>query len=265
MHPAPRTKGPLAWIACLGASIVSPGVVAAQGSYADLLALFDQWRAFERPAQVAGAPDYSAAAIGRRHDELKRYQGRLAAIDPAAWPIEQRIDYDLVRAQMNGLEFDIRWLRPWERDPAFYQSVWTEQSDTPEHEGPVNHALVELWQYSFPLSADDEARLAGQLRTIPPLLAQARLNLTGNARDLWLTGTGSLQMQEADLADLAVRTAKSGPGLRDAIAAASKATNEFVAWLQAQAPSKSGPSGVGKEHYNWLLRHAHLVPMSWDD
>jgi hypothetical protein len=265
MHPAPRTKGPLAWILCLGASIVSPGVVAAQGSYADLLALFDQWRAFERPAQVAGAPDYSAAAIGRRHDELKRYQGRLAAIDPAAWPIEQRIDYDLVRAQMNGLEFDIRWLRPWERDPAFYQSVWTEQSDTPEHEGPVNHALVELWQYSFPLSASDEAKLAGQLRTIPPLLAQARLNLTGNARDLWLTGTGSLQRQANDLTDLAARTAKSGPELRDAITAASEATTEFVAWLQAQAPSKTGPSGVGKEAYTWSLHNVHLVPLTWDD
>jgi uncharacterized protein (DUF885 family) len=265
MHPAARAKSRYRWILCLGALLVSPQVLAAQGSYAGILSLFDEWRAFERPSLRDGAPDYTAAAVTRRRDELTRYQARLAAIDPAAWTIEQKIDYDLVRAQMNGMEFDLRWLRPWERDPAFYQSVRTEQSDTPEHEGPVNHALVELWQYSFPLSADDEARLAGQLRTIPPLLAQARLNLTGNARDLWLTGTGSLQMQAADLADLAARTAKSGPGLREAIAAASKATNEFVAWLQAQAPSKNGPSGVGKEAYNWSLRNVHLVPLTWDD
>jgi uncharacterized protein (DUF885 family) len=265
MHSAARANGRYRWILCLGALLVSPQVLAAQGSYAGLQSLFDEWRAFEHPSLRDGAPDYTAAAVTRRQDELKRYQARLAGIDPAAWPIEQKIDYDLVRAQMNGMEFDLRWLRPWERDPAFYQSVRTEQSDTPEHEGPVNHALVELWQYSFPLSADDEARLAGQLRTIPPLLAQARLNLTGNARDLWLTGTGSLQMQAADLADLAARTAKSGPGLRDAIAAASKATNEFVTWLQAQAPSKNGPSGVGKEAYNWSLRNVHLVPLTWDD
>ena len=53
---------------------------------------------------------------------------------------------------MNGLDFDLRVLRPWARDPAFYKSVWTEQSDTPAHEGPTHHAVVELWTYAFPLS-----------------------------------------------------------------------------------------------------------------
>lgn len=264
MHAETRAAGPLSRILCIGALLVSPGVMAAQGSYADLLALFQEWRVFERPALRDGAPDYTAAAVSRRNEELKRYQARLAAIEPGSWPIEHRIDYDLVRAQMNGLEFEIRWLRPWERDPAFYVSVFTEQSDTPEHEGPANHALVELWQYQFPLSDGDEAKLAGQLRAIPPLLQQARLNLTGNARDLWLTGTGSMQQQAGALADLATRTAKSGPGLRDAIEVASKATGDFVAWLQAEAPSKNGPSGIGKEAYDWSLRNVHLVPLTWD-
>ena len=263
MHFDTRSTGLFAWILCIGVLLVSPTVMAAQGSYADLLVLFEQWREFERPALRDGAPDYTAAAVSRRHEELKRFQARLAAINPESWPVGQRIDYDLVRAQLNGLEFDIRWLRPWERDPAFYQSVWTEQSDTPEHEGPVNHALVELWQYQFPLSADDEAKLAGQLRSIPPLLEQARLNLTGNARDLWLTGTGSMQQQAESLSALAMKTSGNGSGLRDAIAAASKATGDFVAWLQAQAPSKTGPSGVGKEAYDWSLRNVHLVPLTW--
>ena len=264
MHVDTRARWPRTWILCIGALLVSPNVMSAQGTYADLLVLSQEWRAFERPALRDGAPDYTTEAVSRRHEELKSYQARLAALDADAWPVEQRIDYDLVRAQMNGLEFDIRWLRPWERDPAFYQSIWTEQSDTPEHEGPVNHALVELWQYQFPLSADDEAKLAGQLRSIPPLLAQARLNLTGNARDLWLTGTGSMQQQAESLSALATKTSGSGPGLRDAIEAASKATGDFIAWLQAQAPSKTGPSGVGKEAYDWSLRNVHLVPLTWD-
>ena len=86
---------------------------------------------------------------------------RLAAIDSTQWPVEQRIDYELVRAQMNGLDFDIRVLQPWARDPAFYMSIWTEQSDTPAHEGPAHHAIIELWTYSFPLSPADEKKLAG--------------------------------------------------------------------------------------------------------
>ena len=235
------------------------------GTYDELVALWREWRTLERPALRDRAPDYTAAAVARRHNELKRHQQRLAAIDPSGWTREQRIDYALVRAQMNGMDFDLRVLQPWARDPAFYLSVWTEQSDTPEHEGPTHHALVELWQYEFPLGQDDEARLTPQLRTIPPLLQQARLNLTGNARDLWITGTGTMQGQVTTLDDLAAKTPDGGPDLRRAIADARVATVEFVGWLEQQAPGKSGPSGIGKEAYDWSLRHVHLVPMTWDD
>ncbi len=39
----------------------------------------------------------------------------------------------------------------------------------------------------------------------------------------------------------------------------------FVAWLDAQAPSKTGPSGIGKENYTWSLQNVHLVPMTWEE
>jgi len=246
------------------ASLLVAAPVNAAGNYDDLVSLFREWQALEKPALRDGAPDYTQAALERRATGLKSLQSRLAALDAATWPREQRIDYELVRAQMNGLEFDLRMLQPWTRDPAFYQSVWTEKSDTPEHEGPAHHDIVELWTYSFPLSRADEKKLARELLVVPPLLAQARGNLTGNARDLWLTGTGTMQMQVESLDDLAAKTKNAGPELRRSIAAARSATVEFVAWLQAQAPSKTGPSGVGKEAYNWSLQHVHLVPLTWD-
>jgi Bacterial protein of unknown function (DUF885) len=248
----------------LATALLVTAPASAAGTYDDLLGLFREWQAFERPALRDGAPDYTAPTLARKHTELRVYQSRLAALDPAAWPREQRIDYELVRAQMNGLDFDLRVLQPWARDPAYYQSVWTEMSDTPEHEGPAHHGLVEVWTYEFPLSRSDEQKLARELAVVPPLLAQARGNLTGNARDLWLTGIGTMQGQVDSLEDLAGRTRSSGAELRRSIADARKATVEFVAWLQAQAPSKTGPSGVGKEAYDWNLRHVHLVPLTWD-
>ena len=238
---------------------------APRGSYEDLVALFSDWRAFERQAMREGVPDYTAATLARKHDELKAYQARLSAISPSSWPVEQQVDYQLLRAEMNGLDFYIRVLKPWARDPAFYKSIWTEQSDTPAHEGPTHHDVVELWTYSFPLTPAAEAKLSSELRTIPPFLTQARLNLVGNARDLWITGIGTIQQQAKDLAALKQRTAKTGPDLRGAVRAAEKAINELVAWLEAQAPSKNGPSGIGKDNYTWSLRNVHLVPMSWEE
>lgn len=237
----------------------------ATAGYPALTALFEEWLAFERPALLNGAPDYSAPAMARTLTGLKDFQSRLAALSPESWPREQQIDHALVRAQLNGHEFYLRVLQPWVRDPAFYKSIWTAQSDTPEHEGPTHHAVVELWTYTFPLSPADETRLATALRTIPPLLTQARSNLTGNARDLWLTGTGTMQTQVTDLERLGQRTAASGDALRTAIADALTATRTFVQWLESQAASKTGPSGIGKEQYTWSLRNVHLVPMSWEE
>lgn len=243
---------------------ISAAASGARGSYDDLTTLFAQWRSFERPPQRDGAPDYTQATFARRHQELKSYQARLAAIDPGSWPIAQQVDYQLVRAELNGFDFDIRVLQPWARDPAFYQSVWTEQSDTPAHEGPAHHDLVELWTYSFPLSRSEQQRLARELAIVPPLLRQARLNLTGNARDLWITGTGTMRNQIEALTALEAQVPAGNRDLRRAVRSAAQATREFVAWLEQQSPVKTGPSGIGRDNYTWMLQNVHLVPMTWE-
>ncbi len=237
----------------------------APAGYDALVALFEQWRAFEPPPRRDGAPDYGEAAMAAQHEKLRIFQARLRAIDPSGWPVAQQVDYHLVRAEMNGLDFNHRILRPWAHDPAFYLSVWTEQSDTLAHEGPTHHALIDLWKYTFPLTAADEARLATELGTIPPLLRQARQNLVGNARELWLTGIGTMRGRVAALEDLKKRTAGAGEPLTSSTSAALWATQDFVTWLEEQAPSKTSPSGIGKENYNWALRNVHLIPMTWDD
>ena len=251
--------------AMLAAATVALHAGQAPPSYERLLALFADFTAFERPALKNGAPDYSAAAVAARRTTLKTFQARLAAIEPKGWPVEQQVDHALVGALMNGLDFDLRVLRPWARDPAFYQSIWTAQSDTPAHEGPTHHAIIDIWTYPMPLSAADERRLTAALRTIPPLLAQARVNLVGNARDLWITGTGTMAQQVADLDALDKRVPAAGGEFKAAIQAARTATSEFVQWLGRQAPAKTGPSGIGKEHYTWSLRNVQLVPLTWDD
>ncbi len=262
-------RRPIAWATVLAMMVAAPSGAAQDhataGRYQDLVALFADWRAFEQPPMRAGAPDYTAESFARRHRELGTYQDRLAAIQPGSWPVDQQVDYELLRAEMNGMDFYIRVLQPWARDPAYYATVMTAQSDTPAHEGPTHHRVIELWTYSFPLSPESETRLAAELSIILPLLRQARLNLTGNARDLWVTGINSARGQVEALEGLAQRTAAGGKELQRTLRAAREATAQFVVWLEQQAPSKTGPSGIGKEAYTWCLRHVHLVPMTWED
>ena len=235
------------------------------GSYSELETLFKDWREFENPDLLDGAPDYTATSMAQRHLDLKGYQVRLNAFEISQWPVAKQVDWHLVRAEMNGMDFNIRVLKPWERDPAFYASVWTFQSDTPAHEGGTHHALVELWTYAFPLSDEAETRLAAELDGIPPLLKQARKNLTGNARDLWVAGIKNISDQADSLEALMEQTDSAGDSFKGSLRNAIHASHAFVAWLEARSDSKDGPSGVGKENYTWQLRNVHLVPLSWEE
>ena len=234
--------------------------------YDKLVDLFEEWRAFEQPPTNNGAPDYSAERVEQIHAGITRFRDRLRAIEVDDWPVARQVDWHLLRAEINGLDFHARVLKPWVRDPAFYQTVWTYQSDTPAHEGPTHHNLLELWTYEFPLSRPEQQRLREDLAVIPPLLAQARGNLTGNARDLWLSGIYNLRQQGDDLRALRDRLAEEVmPELILALDEAITATGEFVTWLEQQAPEKTGPSGVSIEDYTWHLQQVWYVPMTWHD
>jgi hypothetical protein len=248
----------------LAACSVPSSQVLGSSRYEDLTALFAEWRAFQAPGLVDGVPDYSAAAMEVQHRDLARYQARLGAIDRTGWPAAREVDYQLVRAEMSGLDFDHRVLRPWQRNPAFYATLFPSQSDVPAREGPHAAGAIELWTYAFPLAAERAAELERGLSVIPRLLAQARRNLTGNARDLWVAGIRTIKQQSRDLGDLADRLAGQAT-VAVAARGARAATDSFAMWLETQAPSKTGPSGVGIREYTWYLQNVQLLPYTWQD
>ncbi|MGH9201522.1 MAG: hypothetical protein ACRD2A_09820, partial [Vicinamibacterales bacterium] len=231
----------------------------------DLIALFSDWRSFQRPTLVNGVPDYTTATMAAQHKALASYQSRLASIDPKGWPIPQQADYHVVRAEMHGLDFDHRVLRPWANNPAFYVTIFPSESDQPAREGPFAYGAVELWSYRFPLSASDANLVGAGVRAVPALLAQARTSLTGNGKDLWIHGARDLRQQSSDLLTLSKRLTASEQTLAQDVERARVATDEFATWLEKEATSKTGPSGVGVENYDWYLRHVMLLPYTWRD
>jgi len=261
----------LAMGVCLIAGAIARGVAAPgpppppAGGYADLLTFYRDFRAFQKPKLVDGVPDYTPAAMAAQQRELATYRSRLAVIDPGAWPIPQQVDFHVVRAEVNGLDFDHRVLRPWANNPAFYVTVFNEESDQPKREGPSAEGAVDLWRYTLPLSKEAAARIGAGVRTIPTLLVQAKTNLTGSGRDLWIYGAKAVRQQSADLAGFAAKLDASRGALKTDLERAKKATDDFAAWLEAQAASKDAASGIGIENYNWYLKNVQLVPYSWAD
>ena len=258
-------------------------VIAAEmpaSSHQQLVSLFADWRAFNHPAIAHGKPDYGAAAMAAKAAGLADFRQRLAAIDTSGWSQSEKGDYRVVEAEMNGLDFFLRVLKPWARDPGFYQTIFSEMSDVPAHEGPSAEPNIDLYKYSWPLSRADDAHVTEQIGAVPALLADAKVNLAqSQAQDLWAYGDRAFTGQAQTLADLEAGTLAlndlegrrtvslkgASPELKEAVRRARLATEDFAAWVRTEAPKRRGPSGVGKDNYNWFLKHVLLSPYDFDE
>ena len=234
--------------------------------YQDLLDLFKDWRKFESPPLLNGAPDYTQERFSNDQEKFSELRDKLNNFDISKWSTSNQIDWHIVRAEMNGYDFNFRILRPWQRDPAFYQTIWMYQSDVPAHEGPTNHGVLEFWMYNIPLNQDSEKKILNELKSITPFLDQAKINLTGNAKELWVAGIENLRKQRDNL--IVIKTSLNlddNHAINKEIDIATKSTEDFITWLEKESKNKTGPSGIGKENYTWYQKNVHLLPMTWED
>ncbi len=200
----------------------------------------------------------------KQYSGLQQLQKRLAAFDIRNWSVAHQVDYHVVLAEMNGVEFDHRVLRQWARDPGFYNLT----------DGIYPRLLVHhsrslsnwgLYKPEVPLPENKVADFRIKLETVPKLFAQAKINLTEAAGDL---ATVAIRVKEKDVEMLTrfrVQFAEHHPGLVSTVDRAVTATEDFRDWLIANKDTMTAPAGVGKENYNWWMKNVHLIPYTWDE
>ena len=232
--------------------------------YVALISLYAEFREFIKPKVVDGVPDFAAATMEDQYRGLKQLQNRLAAIDRDGWSLAQQVDYNVVRAEMNGIEFDHRVLRQWARDPGFYNLT----------DGIYPRLLVHhskslsnwgLYKPEVPLSAKETADFRVKLKAIPKIFTQAKLNLTEAAGDL---ATIAIRVKEKDiqlLNEFADQFAEFHPELVPYVEKAILATEDFRDWLTENKDQMTASTGIGKDNYNWWMKNVQLIPYTWDE
>jgi hypothetical protein len=218
-------------------------------TYADLVILFKEFREFQKPRITDGVPDYTASVMKEQQQGLKKFLARLGAIDPSGWPVSHQVDYHLVRAEMNGLDFHHRILRPWFRNPDFYTPKDFAHRTIPEP----------------PLAKEDLTELHDKLITIPKFLKQAQGNLVEGSGELAVLAIQSLKFADATLMDLEPKLAEHHPSLSSDAKEAQVAVKQYRDWLQQNKEKMKSPSGVGIENYNWWLKNVWLFPYTWEE
>ena len=242
---------------------------ASRGSDEELITVFKEFRELQKPKFVNGVPDYTAAAMEAQHGELKKLQSRLKAMDTSRWPVSQKVDYLLVAAEMNGLDFDHRIMRPWSRDPGFY--ITTPLGFGPRMQGSLTiprypgSSASRLAPIKLPLPEEDLEEFHQGLRAAPQILDQARGNLTHPARDLVMLSIRAKKEEAAIFSELASGLAEHHPELVADAKKAAAACDGFREWLEQNQRRWTAPAGLGVDNYNWYLKHVHLFPYTWQE
>jgi hypothetical protein len=256
----------LFFLSFCGSGVMDNDTSANSNDYQDLIKLFEDFRDYQKPRMVEGIPDYTLEAMEEQYARLPEFRQNFRLIDPSGWTIPEKVDYEILRAEINGLDFDHRVLHPWKRDPAFYAVITTYEPDVPAREGPEIYNVLYLPDYIFPLEGKQKEDFRNKLKAIPGILEQAQRNLTEKGKDLWFFGIRQKEGELSALASLSERLTQDNPDLVPLVDQAKEAVAEFKTWLENEhAYMEQTQDGIGVDNFNWYMKHVHLVPFDWQE
>jgi hypothetical protein len=223
--------------------------------YDDLVALFQALDSLGRPESVDGVPDYSRETMAAKFDSLGALQETYARFDTTGWSAEERVDYRLVGAHLAGMEFNHRIMKRWSRDPVFYGVI-----------GWFNPTMDESLSLPRPPIAEGRlARLQEGFQVIPTILEQAKVNLTEMTPDMARLGIWRKEKEAQLFRQWLPSVEEHHPDLVAPATRVVEAIDDFRGWLEEQLPSLTGPSGIGIDNYNWLLKNVYEFPYTWEE
>lgn len=230
-----------------------------------LVALNDEVRQLRSAPSTDGVPDYSAATERGRRAALEALRARHAAFRVQNWTVADRIDHILVGATLNAIDFDFRVSRPWERDPGYWVDL-----------------VARVPYAATPVPAAQRERVLQQLRAVPRILEEARLQLTRPSAEL--AGMAIFHLTRSDEVnqgeprrprppagvlgwydDLLQRAQAEDRALVADVQRARDAVQAFHDWLVAERPRMTEPAAIGLEDYLWYVRNVRLIDITLDE
>lgn len=239
----------------------------------ELIGLAEEFRQFRSPVfpsrksrsvrSIVGVPDY-AAEVRVQRERLPSFQARLQALDPRDWPVHDQIDYLLLRAEMDDVDWQHQVLRDTTINPFFY----VEQAFDGVRAviGTYRSAAV------VPYSAEKADALISAFARTGPIVEQAPKNLVlaEAAPEFGQRVVRELRnIREKYQASVNLMVPHVPKNRRDRLVAAAElaavALEKYRQWVEVSLPQMKGQPHVGRENLEWYLRRIHFVPWTYDE
>ena len=244
-----------------------------QHASTELVTLAEEFRQFRSPVfpsrksrsvrSVVGVPDY-AGEVREQREGLPRFQARLQAIDPRDLPVHDQLDYLLLRAEMDYVDWQHQVLRETVKNPFLY----VEQA--------FNGVRAEIGTYRsakvVPFSEEKADALIDAFARTGPIVEQAPENLVvaEAAPEFGQRVVRELKnIREKYQASATLMAQHVPQSRRDRLIAtaeqAAVALETYGKWVEANLPQMKGQPHVGRENLEWYLKRIYFVPWSYDE
>ena len=197
--------------------------------------------------------DYSSAKIAERAQHVRKLLDQVRAMPAAKWPKEDRIDWMLFRAQLEGSDFGSRVLQPEKTDPQLYI-------------GECSNGIFSLLKKEYDTPRNRALAATERLKQMPAMLAQGERNLQKPVKLFAQLAIASARAIDPLFNDSLMTLARDlPPDEREALVkardAALVAIHGFADRLEKRLPSMVDFAPMGAANYNYYLKHVLLLPL----
>ncbi|MEY2563490.1 MAG: hypothetical protein QOH88_1683 [Verrucomicrobiota bacterium] len=197
--------------------------------------------------------DYSAAKIAERAQYVRKLLDQVRGMAASNWPKDDRIDWMLFRAQLEGADFGNRILQSEKTDPQVYV-------------GECSNGIFSLLKKEYDAPRTRALAATARLKAMPAMLAEGERNLQKPVKLFAQLSIASARSIDPLFNDSLMSLARDlAPNERDELVkardAALVAIHGFADKLEKRLPSMPAFAPMGTANYDYYLKHVLLLPL----
>ena len=197
--------------------------------------------------------DYSLSAVLMRRLQVKETLAKVSGMQTANWSKDDRIDWLLFRAQLEGIA-------------VFNRVIDFEASDPQVYVNECSNGIFSLLKKEYDTPRNRALAATARLRQMPFVIEQGKGNLAKPVQLYAKLAIESARSIDSLFNDSLMTLAKDmSPAERSELVKARDAAlasiHGYADWLEKRLPGMVPFKPMGEENYNYLLRNVYLLPM----
>jgi uncharacterized protein (DUF885 family) len=197
--------------------------------------------------------DYSEAAVQTRRQHVKDLLAQVQSMKTDGWAKDDRIDWVLFRAQLERVAFFDRVINFPETDPQTYVDE-------------CSNSIFSLLKKEYDTPRNRALSATARMRLMPALMEQGKRNLKKPVRLYAQLAIDSARSIDSLFKDSLMTIARDLSPTENAELVKSRdaalaAIHAYADWLEGRLSGMVAFAPMGEENYNYLLKHAYLLPI----